>query len=99
MQCVEIIKVEAGDQVTLSFQVGDATSNVIDIQFNPATVSSLNLNGTVISERATARTAAEAIDKALIEVSNMIAKLDGTKAQLNCAKEIYKLKCRFDNNR
>ena len=72
---------------------------MIDIQFNPATVSSLNLNGTVISERATARTAAEAIDKALIEVSNMIAKLDGTKSQLNCAKQVYELQCCFGNNK
>lgn len=86
---MEIINVEAGKHAPLSFQVGDASSNMIDIQFNLATVSSLTLNGTVISEKATAKTAADAIDKALIEVSNMIAKLGGTKAQLNCAKQVY----------
>ncbi|MES2608550.1 MAG: flagellin [Pseudomonadota bacterium] len=80
---VEIINVEAGNQVTMTFQVGDVSTNVIDIQFKPATVLSLNLTGTVISEKSTAATTADSIDKALIEVSNMIAKLGGTKAQLN----------------
>jgi hypothetical protein len=49
----------------------------------------LNLSGTVISEKASAASAADDIDRALIEVSNMVAKLGGTKAQLNCAKQAY----------
>lgn len=95
---MEIINVEAGNQVTLSFQVGDTSSNVIDIQFNPATVSSLNLNGTVISEKSTAKTSADALDKALIEVSNMIAKLGGTKAQLNFTGQSLALQIQNEMN-
>jgi flagellin len=79
---VEIINVESGNQVTMNFQVGDVSTNLIDIQFNPATVLALNLSGTVISEKASAASAADDIDRALIEVSNMVAKLGGTKAQL-----------------
>ena len=80
---VEIVNVETGNQVTMNFQVGDVSTNIIDIDFNPATVLALNLTGTVISEKSSAATTADTIDRALIEVSNMIAKLGGTKAQLN----------------
>lgn len=95
---LEIVNVEVGNQVVMNFQVGDSSTNVIDIEFNPATVLALNLTGTVISEKESASTTTDALDKALIEVSNMIAKLGGTKAQLNFTGQSLALQIQNEQN-
>lgn len=95
---VEIVNVGTGNQVTMNFQVGDVSTNVIDIDFNPATVLALKLKGTVISEKPSAAATADALDKAVIEVSNMIAKLGGTKAQLNFTGQSLALQIQNEHN-
>ncbi len=95
---VEIVNIGTGNQVTMNFQVGDVSTNVIDIDFKPATVLALKLTGTVISEKSSAATTADALDKAIIEVSNMIAKLGGTKAQLNLTGQSLALQIQNEHN-
>ncbi len=83
MSGIELFNVAAGDQFTMTFQVGDLASANVDIIFNAATVNALGLEGTNITAKDTAMKASNAIDSALIEISNMIAQLGGTKSQLN----------------
>ena len=80
---IEVFNVEVGNQFTLTFQVGDLSSQVVDIVFNSATKNSLGLDGTNITAKDKSVVASNAIDNALIEISNMIAQLGGTKSQLN----------------
>jgi flagellin len=95
---VEFINVGAGNQVNMTFQVGDLATNTIGIQFESATVLSLKLNGTNISDKNAATSAENALDSALIQISNMIAKLGGTKAQLNFTGKSLALQIQNEEN-
>ena len=80
---VQMFNVAAGSALSMSFQVGDQASNTINIDFNAANSQALGLGGTNISTIASATAAANLIDNAMTQVSNMNAKLGGTKTQLN----------------
>ncbi|MES2252586.1 MAG: hypothetical protein V4482_02760 [Pseudomonadota bacterium] len=95
---IEIITVDTGNKLTMGFQVGDLSSDIISIEFSAATASALNLNGTTISDRDAASTTANLLDAALIEISNMSAKLGGTKTQLTFTGQSLALQIQNEKN-
>jgi flagellin len=80
---VEILNISQGSQLSLSFQVGTTSADTISITFGSATTKSLGLSGTAITSKDSAVSASNAIDAALIQISDMIAQLGGTKSQMN----------------
>jgi flagellin-like hook-associated protein FlgL len=95
---IEIINVKAGNQLSLTFQVGDTSDNIIAINFDSATTKSLNLTGTSISTKENAASASNAIDNALNQLSNMVAQLGGTKSRLNFTYQNLQLQMQNEEN-
>ncbi len=87
----EIFDVAGGVSRTMQIQIGADPDSMLDINFQPTTVTLLGLSGASITTKETAVSAADLIDSALNQVNNMIADLGGKKAQLNGQSEALQL--------
>ncbi len=87
----EIINISGGTNVSMSFQIGENSSDALSLEFQSATTALLDISGTDISRQDSAADAVVKIESALAQVNNMIAGLGSKKTQLSFTNQSLNL--------
>lgn len=77
------IDVTDGTGISMDFQVGEKSTDVVALDFTPATASALGLSGLSVATPASAATASDAIDLAISNVVTQQADLGAIQSRFN----------------
>jgi flagellin len=83
--------VAAGNQVSMSFQIGDQNTDTMAMTFKGATQSALGLSGTSVASQEGASLSGTKITAAQSSISSQIAELGGKKSQLDFQADTLKV--------